>query len=255
MSKNLHSELQLPAKDVNVVKVMKRGVEYIFNLKGRNNHEGWVRNAFPTWEEDTFDVFELCKNNDKIAIDLGGWIGTTCIWLSKHFKKVVVVEADPESVLEITKNIELSGCSNVDICNKAIYNEVTNVIFGSHSDHGGDLNRSMSHIKNTSEFNTDVSIETITLGKILMDYNISVLDIAFIKCDIEGGEEYIFEELLTFCMKNKIPLFLSFHIFWWKDQNLERFRNLFENVKYACKYDDIIDSLRQNGGLSIHFQF
>ena len=240
---------------MHLVKIMKRGVEYIFNVDGENNHRDWLINNFAVWEEDTFDVFELCKNNDKIAIDIGGWIGTTCIWLSKHFKKVLVVEACNESVLDMTKNIQLSGCSNVDICNKAIYNELTNVVFGSHSEHGGQLNSSMTQIKNKSEFNTDVFIETITLNKLLIDYNVSLLDIGFIKCDIEGGEEYILEELLTFCMKNKIPLYLSFHIFWWKDQNLERFRGVFDNVKYACKYTDIMNSLLNNYGLSIHFQF
>ncbi len=40
---------------------------------------------FKDWENDTFEVFEKVKNQEGIAIDIGAWIGTTAIWLSKNF--------------------------------------------------------------------------------------------------------------------------------------------------------------------------
>ena len=55
------------------------------------------------------------------------------------------------------------------------------------------------------------------------------MDIGLIKVDIEGGEENIMDDLMKFSSKHKIPVLLSFHLSWWKDQNINRFVYLFRD--------------------------
>lgn len=60
--------------------------------------DNFVKNIFPNWETDTFFIFDLFKDKNSVAIDLGAWIGTTSIWLSHNFHHVVAVEADKISL-------------------------------------------------------------------------------------------------------------------------------------------------------------
>ena len=101
--------------------VVERGnVAHVFVA----THVEWIDHFleinFPEWENDTFAIFEMVKDPQGIAIDLGAWLGTTAIWLSKNFAYVVAVEADRDSVHYLEKNIRASDCQNVAICNKAV---------------------------------------------------------------------------------------------------------------------------------------
>ena len=98
----------------------KKGVDYNFVECGSNPE--WFVNNFPTWEEETFNVFETVKNKHKIAIDIGGWIGATCIWLCHNFKHVMVFEADDLSRKSLQINCEASHCSNYTLINEPISN-------------------------------------------------------------------------------------------------------------------------------------
>ena len=61
--------------------------------------------------------------------------------------------------------------------------------------------------------------------------NINPNEISLIKVDIEGGEEFILNDLFILNAKYKMPLYISFHYDWWKDKNLNRFDFLTESQK------------------------
>jgi hypothetical protein len=84
------------------------------------------------------------------------------------------------------------------------------------------MNDSTSQIYNDNIVTNEYYlIKTITIYNILK--NIELSEISLIKVDIEGGEENILNDLFDIHIKNNIPLYVSFHYSWWKDQNLDRF--------------------------------
>ena len=84
-------------------------------------------------------------------------------------------------------------------------------------------------------------------------------EIGFIKVDIEGGEEAIFEQLFIFARTFKIPLFVSFHMPWWKNKDVSRFNSLFATSKIfqdsLIPEPNPVDFLAKNVWGSLLFEF
>jgi FkbM family methyltransferase len=202
---------------------VKEGVTYVFNsLTGDTEGDNWLNNFFLLWEPNTFKVFKALSNKDKIAIDIGAWIGLTPIWLCKNFKHVICIEADKESIKSLEINLKSSDCTNYEIINKAIYSDNRRIYFGPNKfKHDSKLNDSMCQIKYSPNSSVDYEIETITVNDILK--NIDASTIGLIKVDIEGGEEYILSDLLNISKKYNITLYISFHLSWWNNIDISRF--------------------------------
>ena len=204
-----------------VHEVTKNGVICRFEV-GEEDIRDFVVNKYQGWEKNTFATFEKVRDQNGIAIDIGGWIGTTSIWLSKNFKKVISVEGDKVSVDAMKNNLSLSGCDNVEICEKPIFKVEQSVVFGPRNHKNWDrLNMSISHIKESNSSDVDYTVDSITFEQLLETYlsDEEVKDISFIKCDIEGGEEHILEDLLAFSQQNSVNLLVSFHLPWWESPN------------------------------------
>ncbi len=235
----------------NYIVVNKKNVIHKF-VPFDERTDNFIKYVFPNWENETFDVFDLVKDSQGIAIDLGAWIGTTAIWLAKNFYHVVAVEPDRVSLICLKQNLEASECQNTSICKRPIAHTNQNVIFGPLF---SALNESTSAILKEHSY----TIETITLKQILDDYvytNDAIKNhkIAFIKCDIEGGEEDIIEDLLHFAYNNKTKVYLSFHLSWWKSKKITDFENLFKSFKTNCPEPNVSLYIRQNPFTSILFE-
>lgn len=237
--------------------VTKRGVTYNY-IHTDAMVDDWVVRVFPSWEEETFDVFEWVQDPNVIAIDIGAWIGPTAIWLSHHFFHVVAVEPDKVSLDCLEKNLAASGCDNVTICPYPVTHDTHPVIFGPREDREPELNRSMSYVKDTPSSGFDYQIDSITLSQmvseyILSDATLSNYRIGFIKCDIEGGEEDILEDILTFALQSKCSVYLSFHYSWWKKQNIYAYSSLFARFNVSCSGTDVATYISQNPFGSVLF--
>ena len=173
-------------------------------------------------------------SKDKVYINIGGWIGTTAMYGSRKSKHVYSIEADKFSFKDLTKNLKTNCENNYTLINKAIYN-VNNILvkFGKNAfSENAIWNESSSHIYSDKIKSNDYYlIETVTLANIIESYNIDISNVSIIKVDIEGGEEYILNELFDIHYKYKIPLYISFHYTWWSDKNLNRFSFLSEDIK------------------------
>jgi FkbM family methyltransferase len=207
--------------------IVKEGVNFnLVEISDNIECREWLKSCFNIWEPYTFKCFRQVANSSKIAIDIGAWIGLTGIWLSKNFKNVICIEADKLSVKALEANLIASECKNYSIIPNALYNSKTKIYFGPNSfKQNSTLNESMSQLKIESDKLDDYMIDTIIISDIIK--NISLTDIGLIKVDIEGGEEYIIEELMILSNENKIPILLSFHINWWKNNDIDRFKKLF----------------------------
>lgn len=243
---------QLYSNDTIVVQ--KKGVKYRF-MPFDERTDNFVKNDFPNWENETFDIFNEVKDPEGIAIDLGAWIGTTAIWLSNNFHHVIAVDADSIALKCLTLNLQASGCKNVSICARPVSKLAQPVVFGAR---GKALNESTSYIKDTVDTIGDSVVYGIPFKQLIHDYvyankSIEGRKISFIKCDIEGGEENILEEILYFAYHNKTQAFISFHLDWWKNKKISDFENLFTFFKTNCPHSEICEYIRQNPYTSILF--
>jgi FkbM family methyltransferase len=216
------------------VAIHKEGVWHTFP------YNPWVIRDFPHWEKETFKVFKEIRSElgpNITVLDLGAWIGTTTIWLSKNFDSVISVEADKQSLVSLKSAIKLSNCTNVTICERPIFSVTKDVSFGPPD--GTELNQSISRIKSNvclpSKY--DYTVKSITLKQLLFEYTkeFRPCSVGFIKCDIEGAEEDIMEDLLQYCFFNNVPLHLSFHVPFWKNKDYSRFFPILEYFTSATE--------------------
>lgn len=224
---------------------VKEGVNFnLVEICDNTKIANWLKRTFNAWEPFTFESFRQAANPNKIAIDVGSWIGLTGIWLCKNFKHVLCVEADKLSVKALEANLKASDCQNYSIIPYALYNSKTKLYFGPNSFiENPTLNDSMSQLKTTTDKSDDYAIDTIIFSDIIKD--IPVDDIGLLKVDIEGGEENIIEELMLFSTEHKIPILLSFHISWWKNKNVDRFVHLFETCTIKTDSNDTVTNLSE----------
>lgn len=243
--------------DANYIIVNKKGVLHKF-VKFDRETDHFTQNVFQNWENETFDIFEKVKNPEGIAIDLGAWIGTTAIWLSKNFYHVVAIDADTVSLKCLKLNLEASECFNVSICPQPIAQKSQKVFFGPQGDK---LNESTSCIKEEIKGQNahDYIVRTLTFKQLIHDYifsneKLKSRKIEFIKCDIEGGEEHIIEDLLFFAYYNKTKVYLSFHLSWWKSNKIRDFEYLFKFFKTNCPTANIAEYIEKNPFASLLFE-
>lgn len=220
-------------KENRIILVPKNGEKIVTQL-GTINDEFWTHH-YVRWEPDTFETFDKFLDSNKEFLDIGGWIGPTCIYASRKSSRVVVVEADPESLIDLRKNIELNHFdTEIVVVPYAIYSSETTILFGPNNESPTKrLNESVSQIKSVRTSPLDSEVKTITLNQIIERYNVK--NLSMIKVDIEGGEEFILEDLFNFCMTNKVPCHISFHYDWWVNKDLERFKFLPELGKQTIK--------------------
>lgn len=240
---------------------VKAGVTYKFDDLSETHTKEYLLKTFENkWENNTFLTFlhVATRYDKKIAIDIGAYIGLTAIWLCKRFAHTICVEADRKSVTSLEKNLISSGCSNYTILNKPIYNKREKMFFGANDyiSHAVQ-NDSTSQIKTEKKKEDDYEVESILFADVISGIN--PYEIGFIKVDIEGGEEAIFEQLFIFARTFKIPLFISFHMPWWKNKDVSRFNSLFATSKIfqdsLIPEPNPVDFLVKNVWGSLLFEF
>jgi FkbM family methyltransferase len=213
----------------NYIRITKN--EELFLIKRDRSNLSFWENVFSNWESETFAVFDKFLQKDKIFIDIGGWVGTTCMYGSRKSREVFCVEADTVSFECLKANCSTNCVENYTLINNAIYNvDDVDVNFGRNSYRSDSLiNDSTSHIQQASD--DTYQIRTITIDSIVRKYGINLSDVSLIKVDIEGGEEYILEDLYKIYKEYKVPLYIGFHLIWWKNKDLDRFTFLTQNQK------------------------
>jgi FkbM family methyltransferase len=226
----------------NSVLVHKNKIQ--FNVTLTENRSFWI-NHYPSWEPETFEIFDRFADPNKLLVDIGTWIGPTLLYGSQRFHHVFGVEADQQSFKEVNRNVMINNIENVTLYPYAIYNQLTTVHFGKNKFRSDALaNDSTSQIQEQGSLTYEVT--TITLDKLLV--NVKPETIGLIKVDIEGGEESILEELLQFHLIHKVPIYVSFHYSWWNNKNkLNTLTALFDQTNVA----NIVQTVRNSPFCSI----
>lgn len=228
------------------VRIFKNSQSFLIENNHNNPNLSFWKETYPYWEIETFNVFDAFLREDKIFIDIGGWIGTTAMYASRKSRHVYSIEADRLSFNDLGVNMKTNCVQNYTLVNKAIYNtDNTSIRFGKNKFiDNSKMNDSTSQIYNDDETSEDSYIvDTITLTRLIETYNINPWEISLIKVDIEGGEEYILEEVFKIHKTYNIPVYLSFHHMWWNNKDLNRFDFLSETDKDRILKDSLVSIL------------
>jgi len=202
--------------------LQKRTETILIQADHNDQNISFWRDIFQSWENNTFHIFDKFLDKNKTFIDIGGWIGTTCIYASRKSKDVIVVEPDPAAYVDLVRNCKINGCNNVRSSRKAIFNETTSSLT----------------IEGKNESTSTLSfsglghpVEAVSMYDFVVENKIDLSNVSLIKVDIEGAEEYILTDLFKIHKLYNIPLYISFHYPFFKDKNLDRFPCLTETHK------------------------
>jgi len=183
------------------LKIYKNKELFFIENNINNKYLFFWKDIYSNWNNEMFEIFDIYLSNDKIFIDIGGWIGATSMYCSRKSKHIYAIEADISAFNYMKSNLKANCANNYTLINKAIYN-----------------------IDNAE-------METITLETIIKNNNIDLSNISLIKVDIKGEEENILDILYDIHIKYGIPLYISFYYNLWNDKNLDRFHYLSKNNK------------------------
>jgi FkbM family methyltransferase len=232
------SSLVLQHIDKKYIMAKKNGKHYfIENRSSDQNMKFWIH-EHRLWEPELHNVMDRFLQKDKVFIDIGGWIGTSCIYGSLSSKHVYVVEADPLSFNDMVRNCSLNS-RNITCIDRAILDKSdTDVFFGKNRFGGSSLNESTSQVYSSNDSTDDcVTVKTINMQDLISRYNIDLTNVSLIKVDIEGGEECILNDLYRIHEQYRIPMYISFHVKWWRDTNIDRFPFLTSEQKSHLQND------------------
>lgn len=161
-----------------------------------------------SWEEHTFYIFDKFRDKSKTFIDMGGWLGITPLYASYKFLDVIAFECDEVALKRFKMNLKCNpNITNVEVCEKAIWNKNGTLTFGHKMD--GELGDSESsiHFGKNGEF----YVESITFLKAMKYYKKNLRDIGFIKIDIEGAEAEVIKDMMKYIAMFKPTIYLSIH--------------------------------------------
>lgn len=212
------------------MKIQKKGFEFEIP---ENIMSFWFFPSYPEWEWISFNMYDYFKDDTKSFLDIGAWNGCTALYCSQVYKNVISVECDPYSINDYKRLIEVNNITNTTLIEKAAYNSNTTVTFGPRKQ---GWNSSMSGIQHTGE----LTVPTIDVKELITE------DLGFIKIDIEGGEEFLFDIIKTF--NPEIPVYLSIHWEWYTTkmgmathitQIVDRYKHIYV-IRYEPSIEDDI---------------
>jgi FkbM family methyltransferase len=171
----------------------------------------WFWDEFvKNWEPHTFDVFRRYVQPGITVLDIGAWVGpTVLIAASLGAGRIVAVEANKTSYAELSRTVSfnVSLASKVNLINRCIHHAEGLIQFGN-------TDGSTSPSSAASVRGTGMQVHTITLGALLE--NAILLDVAFIKIDIEGSEIHIAQAIARLANHPSLrAIYLSLHPPFW----------------------------------------
>lgn len=208
------------------------------NNKGVGSYDYIIKGLKESsWEHDTFSLINHFKNKEGTLLDIGAWIGPISMFASNLFKNVIAIEADKVAIDAFKKN--LATKSNIQLIEKAIVHndyQDKHVYFGSNkTGKKEDLGNSKSQHREEKFHDNDYKVPIIKINEIKdLDENIT-----FIKCDIEGGEEFLIPDLFDFCKNKNIVLWMSFHYTWWTEKSLKDYEDYFNSANQIIYFNGV----------------
>lgn len=222
-----------------------------FYIKGDYSINWFVNNIENNiWECDTFNILDFYQNKNSIYIDIGAWIGPTVLYAADKYKQIICFEPDPVAISRLNENLSVNNFKNITLITKALSNNNGISNFGGNGELGNSMSTLLVSLDNKEAFFNDygrggflsyderkkyiISIETITIDKVLKDNNINPNNIGLIKMDIEGGEKIVIPSMQNFLKKYKPNFFISLHRVFLEENDINIILNILFNIYDNC---------------------
>jgi FkbM family methyltransferase len=191
----------------------------------------WFWYDYPNWEPSTFRVFERFVSDDSIVLDVGAWIGPTCLWFAHKARHTVCLE--PTQVAfdalrsHLQQNMAYLRPDAVHLVNAALGDIKQTALMTNRGDSMDQLaltRRRLSMIRGNL-----VNVTTISELERTHPF---LSRATFVKVDTEGFERRIMPSLedSDWLARCKPVLLLSLHPMYTSTHNLERAVNATRNV-------------------------
>lgn len=179
--------------------VWKQGQTVHYAMHQR--HTSWWQNDYPSWEPDTFKVFQRFAPG-KVVLDIGGWIGPTAMWEGHVAERVVVLEPTSTAFAELRANLQVNPdiASRVVLVNAALDKEDRTAQMTNRGDSTDQI-----MLPQVQSFVRSVSIDTLRREHPELER------VGFVKIDTEGYERVIVPALQAFLKQKQPVVLVSLH--------------------------------------------
>lgn len=143
-----------------------------------------------------YDCYQLKKldwepNRDHFIVDIGANVGVTALMLAQiPGARVACYEPDPENCALLRGNIERNGLRNVSVHQAAVAGRNGRLQFQTHTESTGGF---LAPNGSTGSGEHTLTVEAVALDRILEESTTGEIDL--VKCDCEGGEYDILDQL------------------------------------------------------------
>ena len=162
-----------------------------------------------------------------LILDCGSNIGISVLFFRDVYPNSVIkaFEADPYISELLQYNLKNNSAGNVEVISKAVWINNQGIEFSSEGADGGSIFSSNKKIK----------VPSIRLKDVIENED----SIDFLKIDIEGAETEVIEDCRN-SLKNVKNIFVEYHSFINKDQDLDKILNVLKinGFRYFIKADE-----------------
>jgi FkbM family methyltransferase len=161
------------------------------------------------------NIFQFNSSNDyPLIIDCGSNIGLSVIYFKTKFPKsrILAFEPDPDIFNVLKKNINSYNFKQIELYNKAIWDQNTTVQFYSEGAYSGRI----AEAKDNLDL---INVKTERLKDLLQE------PVEFLKLDIEGAEFKVLKDCSS-SLNNIKYIFLEYHSHITEEQRLDEVLNI-----------------------------
>lgn len=160
-------------------------------------------------EQFVAQYIQQLQYSDRVALDIGANIGIYSLPMSDKFKKIYAFEPHPDNQGSLEDNIKRYNKTNIEIVPKCVSNETGTIILNTNPYNigGHTLNKRVAtHEEWGFAGSQAIEVPAITLDEFCKD-----LDVAFMKIDIEGAEDFVFTGANEVLSRNNLNIMIEVH--------------------------------------------
>jgi len=176
--------------------------KFIIPFETDHQKELWLNIQSGVWEPQTLKLINYFVTESSVALDVGGSVGETTIFLGSKARKTLAIDPNPFSIKCIQEIIDcnLNLVDKIVLFEGALSDRDELVFFGKGSDYFSDIHFG---VNNFDKYVEGVSIESLS-KKVGLDFS-------FINIDIEGGEFKCLPAMRDYLKSQSPDLLLSLH--------------------------------------------